>query len=276
MTPEQRYQFDTLGYLHLKNVLTKEELRRAQDATDRYINMPPEKLPVGFCFRNFEHHKHYLRAFAFDRALEHLTMHPSVWQIIKEFTGNKPCLARANLICDTHEHEPLHIHNGPGQTMVLGVNGNGANSPRGFGAPGSLHCDHFNIFWYFTDVHPGDGGLLLAPGSHKSEFEFPFERVYQSVEDLPHGIVNIASSAGDAVIISEQVFHGSLKWKPVDRDRRVLVARYALQYQLSRQQDMNMEQTVLDRLTSETRELLETSWHSHEKEISKRDVIRLI
>ena len=123
---------------------------------------------------------------------------------------------------------------------------------------------------------PAMAVCCLRRARTKANSSFPFERVYQSVEDLPHGIVNIASSAGDAVIISEQVFHGSLKWKPVDRDRRVLVARYALQYQLSRQQDMNMEQTILDRLTSETRELLETSWHSHEKEISKRDVIRLI
>ena len=71
--------------------------------------------------------------------------------------------------------------------------------------------------------------------------------------------------------MAEQVFHGSLRWKPVDRDRRVLVMRYTLQYQLSRQQDMNMEQAVLDRLAPETRELLETGWRSHEKEISKRE-----
>ena len=81
---------------------------------------------------------------------------------------------------------------------------------------------------------------------------------------------------GDGVIMPEKVFHGSLKWKPADGDRRVLVARNALQYQLSRQQDMNMEQAVLDRLAPETRELLETCWQSHEKEISKRNVIRLI
>ena len=276
MTPEQRYQFNTIGYIHLRDVLNPEELRRAQEAADRYINTPPEDLPVGFRFRNLAQHKHYLRGFAFDKALEHLTMHPSIWPIIREFTGNKPCLARANLICDTHEHDPLHLHNGPGRTMALGVNSDGANSPLGFGAPGTIHCDFFNIFWYLTDVYSGDGGLLLAPGSHKSEFEFPFERVYKSVDDLPQGIENILPSAGDAVIMAEQVFHGSLRWKPVDRDRRVLVMRYTLQYQLSRQQDMNMEQAVLDRLAPETRELLETGWRSHEKEISKRETIRLI
>ena len=46
MTPEQRYQFNTIGYIHLRDVLNPEELRRAQEAADRYINTPPEDLPV--------------------------------------------------------------------------------------------------------------------------------------------------------------------------------------------------------------------------------------
>ena len=42
----------------------------------QYINTPPDDLPVGFRFRNLAHDKHYLRGFAFDKALEHLTTHP--------------------------------------------------------------------------------------------------------------------------------------------------------------------------------------------------------
>ena len=37
-------------------------------------------------FRNLAHDKHYLRGFAFDRALEHLTMHPF-------FSSKKPAEA---------------------------------------------------------------------------------------------------------------------------------------------------------------------------------------
>ena len=219
-TPEQRYIFDRIGYLSLKNALSPEGLRRAEKAADRYINTPPEELPVEFCSRNLGQHKHYLRRFAFDRALQHLTMHSSIRPIVRQLTGNKPCLARANLICDTHEHDPLHFHNGPGQTMRLAVNSDGANNPREFGDPGTINCDHFNFFWYLTDVQSEDAGLLLVPGSHKSEFEFPFQPVYKSVEDLPQRIENIVPSAGDAVIMSEQVFQGSLRWKPKDSDHR--------------------------------------------------------
>ena len=30
-----------------------------------------------------------------------------------------------------------------------------------------------DIFFYLTDVEPGDGGLIVIPGSHKSKFERP-------------------------------------------------------------------------------------------------------
>jgi len=37
MTPEQRYFFDTTGYLHLRDVLSEDELKAAQEAAERYI-----------------------------------------------------------------------------------------------------------------------------------------------------------------------------------------------------------------------------------------------
>ena len=48
MPPKQRYLFDVTGYLHLKNVLDPEELKKAQGAADRYIRTPPEKWELGF------------------------------------------------------------------------------------------------------------------------------------------------------------------------------------------------------------------------------------
>ena len=47
MTPEQRYLLGATGYLHIKNPLSDEELSRAQEAADRYINtpnLPPREL----------------------------------------------------------------------------------------------------------------------------------------------------------------------------------------------------------------------------------------
>ena len=41
MTPKQRYLFDLTGYIHLKNVLSDEELQNAQDAVERCVQTPP-------------------------------------------------------------------------------------------------------------------------------------------------------------------------------------------------------------------------------------------
>ena len=40
MTPKQRYLFDLTGYIHLKNVLSDEELKNAQDAVERCVQTP--------------------------------------------------------------------------------------------------------------------------------------------------------------------------------------------------------------------------------------------
>ena len=69
MTSKQRYLFDLNGYLHIKNVLSDEELREAQEAIERCARISPDQLPHG-------------RNFAFDKSLEALTMHPVTWPIV--------------------------------------------------------------------------------------------------------------------------------------------------------------------------------------------------
>ena len=180
---------------------------------------------------------------------------------------------------NAHEHNARGPHHGdPGQSMALGVNRDGANSPRGFGEPGTLYCDLFNVFWYLSDVHPGDGGLLLGVGSHKSKFERPSMDGYESEDYLHHGLLHITPKAGDAIVIPEHLFGGSLKWKPKDRECRFMIYRYVPQYLLAwhKEWDFVMLKEVKDKLAPETRELVETGWGVHEKEISKRDIIRLI
>ena len=93
MTAEQRYLFDLHGYLHLKNVLSAKELAAARAAAERYVDTPPDELPAGFRVdgRRYEH------GFAFDRALERLTMHPVTWPIVTELTRGRPRLVRGTL-----------------------------------------------------------------------------------------------------------------------------------------------------------------------------------
>ena len=146
MTSKQRYLFDLNGYLHIKNVLSDEELREAQQAVERCVRTSPDQLPHG-------------RNFAFDKSLEALTMHPVTWPIVKELTDDKPRFNRGSLVVETHEKQtmtPFHCarEDCGWQTRRYEVRN------------GRIFCNDIIAFFYFTDVYPGDGGLLVLPGSH--------------------------------------------------------------------------------------------------------------
>ena len=141
--------------------------------------------------------------------------------------------------------------------------------------------DYVVCFFYLTDVYPGDGGLVVVPGSHKSEFTRPldfYQPAADSADPEPHSaVLNLTPRAGDVVIISELLTHGVGIWQPQDRDRRVMFMRYVPQF--IGVTDGNLAfpflDEILDRLSPETRELTEFAPWSRVKEIVNRDVVTL-
>ena len=99
MTPKQKYLFDLTGYLHLKNVLTAEELSKTQTAIDRLLATPTNQLPSGIQ-RSSEG---FLNGFSFDKSLQALTWHPVTPPIITELTDGKPRFNRGTLVVNTCE-----------------------------------------------------------------------------------------------------------------------------------------------------------------------------
>ncbi len=88
------------------------------------------------------------------------------------------------------------------------------------------------VFSYILEPQrPGDGGLALIPGSHKSNAAL-------AGRDVQHGfldggmsadwIVQPELNAGDLLILTEAVIHGTQKWQPPDRRRRNLYYKYSL------------------------------------------------
>ena len=264
MTPEQRYLFDVTGYLHLENVLNDEELQSAQAAADRYIQIPPKELPPGFNVdlerRDFTPYSH---GFAFDKVLERFCFHPVTWPIVKELTGGKPRFTSGTLARNTHGQtfHPLHCAR---------EGGGGPEMPRYFSQDGRIYCDFFVVFFYLTDVMPGDGGLVVIPGSHKSDFLRPtdlFVTDDDTLDPAPHpAVTNITPRAGDVVIISELLTHGALVWQPKDRERRFLIMRYMPQY-TAYASFVSFPKELLARLSQETLELIEVAGYKHIKAV---------
>jgi hypothetical protein len=265
MIPEQRYLFDLNGYLHLEQALNREELSAAQAAAERYIHARPEDLPPDFGTENGRIYEH---GFAFDKALEKLVFHPSYWPIIKEFTDNKPRFSRGTMLV-----------NQPGGPVEAGSlhcarESYGWQSTRYDCRDGRIYCDDFVVFPYLYDVHPGDGGLVVLPGSHKCNFDRP-DTLFQGGrldEGPPPGVVNLSPKAGDVIIISELLTHGGLEWKPIDRNRVVLVLRYAPQY---RGGPDWVPDSLKKRLSPETIELMAPGSYTDLKAVVQKDTVTL-
>ena len=270
MTPKQRYLFDLTGYLHLKNVLSGEELRRAQDAVERCVQTPPEALPPGISYGGGG----YSNGFSFDKSLETLTLHPKTWAIVKELTSNKPRFNRGTLVAKGPEHDQVigKLH--------CAREDCGWQTRRYVVKNGQIHCNDFVVFFYFTDVYPGDGGLVVLPGSHKAGFQRPAGLFFPDVENPPDelhpALVNVTARAGDAIVMSELLTHGVLIWKPHERYRRFLILRYKTQFFQDNRGNRNpFPPEVTERLSPETRELAQPASYTHTKDIVKQEHVLL-
>jgi hypothetical protein len=256
-------------------------LQTAQQAAQRYIDTSPDQVPDGFEINlEREHFNWYLHAFAFDKALEALTMHPVTWPIIKELLEDQPRLIGGNMMVDVHG-KPFHpLHSGHEGSLT-------AETPdwrRYQIHKGRISCNDLVFFFYLTDVHPGDGGLIVLPSSHKANFPRPQKLFYpDSYKDgtydsdfnsteVPEGVTNFNPKAGDVVIISELVVHGALTWVPKDRDRRFLTLRYCSQHITP---SSPLPEGVRAKLSPETLELIKIAPIKQIKSIVEQDGVTL-
>ncbi|HTL70651.1 MAG TPA: phytanoyl-CoA dioxygenase family protein [Candidatus Eisenbacteria bacterium] len=90
------------------------------------------------------------------------------------------------------------------------------------------------VFCYaLDDVAGGDGGLVFVPGSHKSNVpvdgHYVFNHLLSGRLDADW-IHNPPLRAGDLVLFTEAVIHGTRRWRPADRGRVNLYYQYCPGY----------------------------------------------
>ena len=90
--------------------------------------------------------------------------------------------------------------------------------------------------------------------------------------NLPTGVVNVTLKAGDAVVMTEMLAHGTLQWKPKDRLRRILVLRYRPQF---KGQPSVVTEPIRNRLSPEIQELMAHAHYTYVKEVVKKEEVRL-
>ena len=191
MTPEQRYLFDITGYLHIEGAIIGDDLKKAQEAATRYIYCPPDERPPGFSPRGDTIPPEelgnrplirYQHGFAFDKSLEAITMHPAIWPLIKELTADMPRFVSGTLSYQQHNPDRQKVEKNPAGLHC-------AREGRYWYTryqvkDGRIFCNDLVFFFYLTDVNPGDGGLIVIPGSHKSQFGRPDELLIPGADGI--------------------------------------------------------------------------------------------
>jgi hypothetical protein len=124
---------------------------------------------------------------------------------------------------------------------------------------GHFRCGQVNILLALTDVGPGDGGTLVVPGSHKSNFDNPeppdTSNLSSAHGNLPEGILEVHLEKGDALLFVDAIMHGaSARTNP--GERRVVIYRYGPSWGATRH-GFRYSEGLLERLTPERRKILE-------------------
>jgi hypothetical protein len=84
---------------------------------------------------------------------------------------------------------------------------------------GRMYGGLMSVSYTLTDVEPGDGGFVCIPGSHKANYLCPLE--VRRLERDPGCVKHIPMKAGDAVIFTEALTHGTIPWQG-ETERRLL------------------------------------------------------
>ncbi|MBI1930026.1 phytanoyl-CoA dioxygenase family protein [Candidatus Poribacteria bacterium] len=216
------YFWDLCGYLVLRNVMTLEHLRRANEAIDRFEHqiVVGEELSGGskslagtgrpLLGGLLQLPKPYCDPF------REIIAHPAVVQRMNWMGGSGFRCGGPTAFCavkGTSGHS-LHDSNEP------------LYPPMGnFFQNGRSYTQAITVAWQLRDVTQADGGFACVPGSHKAKYRMP-PGIRTCDDDI--GLVkHVEMKAGDVLFFMDgSLTHGALAWKS-EIPRRALLIKYS-------------------------------------------------
>ena len=109
-----------------------------------------------------------------------------------------------------------------------------------------------------TDEGPGDGGLALIQGSHKANLFCP--RAMALYQEYQQYVTEVHVKAGDVVIFTETLTHGTLPWN-ARHQRRVLLYKFSPGFQAYSQGTHQVTYPdYIEDMTAEERAMMEAPY----------------
>ena len=207
MTDEEKFLFDLRGYIVVPGVLTAAQCQALIDAADAAW----PRRPADGAFRRAEAISRWGDAF------RDLMDHPRVLPYLVELIGRR-----------------LRIDHDYCIFMREGANGQSIH-----GGPRRFETDHWYYYadgimrngltvatWNLTDAPQGAGGFVCIPGSHKTNFMLQLPEDVRRQTRQPDYVVQPPMAAGDVLIFTEALMHGTRSWR-APHERRTLLYKYS-------------------------------------------------
>jgi ectoine hydroxylase-related dioxygenase (phytanoyl-CoA dioxygenase family) len=256
-TALEDYLFDLRGYLILENAVNPDHIADLNLALDEFP--PLEWQQWHGNVQRFDNNGHagveLQNIVEGGEPFERLIDHPSWIPYLRHYCGEENTYVQGLYIdeCFASIRRTggfFPIHSG-GQDAVVRNQFRVVN--------GKFRCAQVNILLALTDIGPGDGGTVIIPGSHKSNFMHPEVEVDWSlrVDEVPTytGALEVHLKKGDALLFVDALMHGaSARTNP--GERRVVIYRYGVSWGSTRY-GYRYSQALLDRLSPERRAILQ-------------------
>jgi hypothetical protein len=207
MTSEERFLFDLEGYLVVRQVMGAAEVAALNAIAERKIPAPPERPNYGRIFR----------ASAWGLSYQALIDHPRIVPYLAELIGPRFRL--------DHDFCVFMSKGGRGQELHGGESDENPDHWYRY-RDGVMRNGLTVVTFFLSPAKVGDGGFCCVPGSHKSHFVGGLPDDVRSYRRWPHYVVQPAVEAGDVVIFTEALIHGTAPWM-ADHERRVLLYKYS-------------------------------------------------
>ena len=232
MNHHEKYFFDLRGYLVVRNALTADQVAALSEQFDR-VRAKGVKRHYGSDRTRLPDHAD--RAWSSASLLEwggpylDLIDLPTIAPYLEELLGVGYRLDHDYLnVNNAENHRSLHLHGGGqgagGGTTLVGPTDGGQCYYRYHN--GTFYNGLIAVAYELNTVRPGDGGFACIAGSHKANFELPPDWKNSATQDeIPEVVARVAVDAGDAIIFTEALAHGTVPWKGPN-ERRTIFYKY--------------------------------------------------
>lgn len=200
VTDAEIYEFDLNGYIVYENMIPADDVAKMNALLDANIT---DETPNHFGFLEW------------DPIFLELMAHPRTLQIMRPIIGDWMRLDHAYAIKLQHTDEVRENLHG-------GLRADQGEHQYQW-AYGQMWNGLIVVMYALEDVNPGDGGFICVPGSHKASMNS-----YKPPVDS-HLVVNPTLKAGDMLIFTEALVHGTCQWRSKTR-RRSLLYKYSPGY----------------------------------------------